>query len=132
RTRDGGGSGNSMDSLATWTADTLPVTGDSMVFDATSTKNCTMHVDIDLGNFNINAEYTGTISKSGTRRLSLGYGSNSGGIFTQAVGTFQAPDYFVVRNFSRSGGTFTHNSGTVILSSPSDVSNTFNSAAFNS
>src|SRR6185436_1071085 len=135
RTWDGGGSGNNWSTAGNWSSDTAPVAGDSVVFDGTSTKNCTMDTDVDLGNFSVNAGYTGTISKSGTRRITLGYGSNGGGVFTLAQGTFQAPDYFIINRFNKSTGsgtsTFTHNSGSVILFDASnDRTDTFNNAAF--
>ncbi len=55
------------------------------------------------------------------------------GSFTQSAGTFTAPssNFNLAGNMIRTGGTFAHNSGTVILDGTADQALTTNGAAFN-
>src|SRR5436190_5357920 len=57
KTWDGGGSTNNWSEAANWSDDIVPVTGDSIVFDATSTKNATVDINIRLQRLHVNSGY---------------------------------------------------------------------------
>src|SRR5437660_1487717 len=62
RTWDGGGSTNNWSEAANWSGDAAPVAGDDVVFDATSSKACTVNtLAISIRSFDSTA-YTGTIT----------------------------------------------------------------------
>lgn len=81
RTWDGGGADNNASTAANWSSDTAPVAGDLVVFDSTSTKNCTWNLSAALTfeSFSVNTGYSGTISLSNGLTLS--------GAYSQATGT---------------------------------------------
>src|SRR5688500_13122919 len=119
RTWDGGQTTGSaatqaaFSSAGHWSDDTTPVDGDTALFSGAgggnAQKNCTFDVDRKLAAITING-YTGTISQSGTRRITVT------GDFSQATGTFNAPAVlWVGGNFGVSAGTFTAGTGVVIL-----------------
>lgn len=127
RTWDGGGGDNNWSTCANWSLDTCPVAADSVIFDATSTKNATIDASApaSLINITINAGYTGTITLARTFTVTSAYIQNDGsftaaassltitsfsltaGTFTASSGTTNFPSTFTI-----SGGTFNHNSGT--------------------
>jgi hypothetical protein len=121
RTWDGGGTdgacggaagdGNKWSCAANWSADTVPVSGDAVVFDATSTKDSTIDASFagTITSIGINSGYTGTITMA--RSLTM---SSS---FTQAAGTFaqDAQTLTIGGNFAHTAGTFNANTGTVTL-----------------
>ena len=95
-------SGNLWSTAANWSGGTVPVDGDSVVFDNTSDANCTID---NLGTFNdnvsINSGYDGVITQ--------GSGVNiSWGTFSQAAGTFTCASdaTYTCTTFSVTGGTF--------------------------
>lgn len=78
RTWDNGGGDGLWSNPTNWSSNTKPVAGDSVVFDGTSTANCTIDEDPpSLVDFSINTGYTysagvsGTITASGTRTITL-------------------------------------------------------------
>jgi hypothetical protein len=73
RTWDGGGVGNNWSTPANWSADTLPVAGDTVTFNATSTKNATIDVPVNVAVFQMNAGYTGTITQNNTLTLTTSF-----------------------------------------------------------
>ncbi len=133
----GAGDGNKWSCAANWSADTVPTSGDSVVFDGTSTKDST--IDSGYGNsprgIQINSGYTGTITLGIDFTLGqAGFGTATG--FSQASGTFNSSNkafnisdssfslsggtftassatMSIERDFTISGGTFNHNSGTL-------------------
>lgn len=61
---DGSAADNDWSTAANWTAATVPVTGDTAVFDGRTTENCTAGMDqtgVDLANLVIRNSYSGTI-----------------------------------------------------------------------
>lgn len=115
----------------------LPVSGDNVIFDATSSANCNIDVNTaSLTGFSIAAAYAGTITvnanftidiNSGTANFSIAGGTfdasaSTGqititGTFSQTGGTFVTNASGGVLNvrgsFSKSGGTFTATSGSI-------------------
>lgn len=63
---DGGGADNNWSTAANWTLDTVPAGSDTATFNATSTKNCSIDVDVSLAGIDIKAPYSGTISFGNT------------------------------------------------------------------
>ncbi|MFS8130366.1 MAG: hypothetical protein ACMG57_00140 [Candidatus Dojkabacteria bacterium] len=152
-TWDGGGVDNNWNTCANWSTDVCPVAGDTVVFDATSTKDSTINsgfAPTSINAIQINSGYTGTIT--------LGKGFTVTTTFDQADGTFTAANQgfaitgafgltsgtFVASSttttfrstFTISGGTFTHNSGTANFASSTATlscnSTTFNAVFFSS
>lgn len=62
RTWDGGGTGNNASTKNNWSDNTLPINGDTVVFDATSTDDCTWDLAITGITFQMNSGYTGTVT----------------------------------------------------------------------
>lgn len=121
RTWDGGGTdgtcggaagdGNKWSCAANWLDDTVPLAGDAVVFDGTSTKDSTIDASFTgtITSISINSGYTGTITMARSLTMS--------GTYTQAAGTFAqgAQTLTIAGNFAHTGGTFTANTGTVQL-----------------
>ncbi|HYE04334.1 MAG TPA: LamG domain-containing protein [Planctomycetota bacterium] len=137
-TWDGGGADTNWSTVLNWSTDAVPTTADNVVFDATSTKNCTINVaaGIDVVGISIGAGYTGglgaTITQAPGVRIRIGTGGwtqakgifaggNSAivceGAFTVSDGTFTSTSATlnVIGAFTTAAGTFADNSGTVAL-----------------
>lgn len=106
RTWDGGGADNNASTAANWSSDTAPVDGDFVVFDGTSTKNCTWNISSSttFATFSVNSGYSGTIS--------LNQGLSLSGDYSQATGTvtFNATGISITTagSFNMTGGTLNH------------------------
>ncbi len=109
RTWDGGGVTNNWSEAANWSSDTVPIAGDTAVFDGTSIKDATIDVNVTVTTLNINAGYTGTISQ-GASDLTAVIFTQSDGTFTGGSGTLD-----INGNIILSGGTFTASSGNTFL-----------------
>ncbi len=108
-----------------WNTASVPVAGDDVIFDGTSTANCTIDMDIDINDLTITAAYTGIVD--GTTGQNRIIQTNN---FSLAGGTFIASDdtWNVVGNLTRTGGTFNNNGGLVIIFVTSGTTNTINGA----
>ncbi len=146
RTWDGGGADTNWSTPANWSSDTLPVAGDTVTFNATSTKNATIDVPVTVAIFQINAGYTGTITQSNTLTLTTSFAQsagtfmgggaaigitgaltvNAGGAFTSTSGTLT-----VTGAVTLAAGAFAHNSGTVAFSTSNVTLNLGGAATFN-
>src|SRR5690348_9349206 len=71
KTWDGGGTTNNWSEAANWSGDTVPVAGDDVTFDATSTKSVTIDTNINVGSIAIAASYTGTITQSNAASITV-------------------------------------------------------------
>lgn len=148
RTWDGGGATNNWSEAANWSDDTVPGASDKAIFDATSTKDCTIDVVVTVNQFEINSGYTGTITQgSFSFTVSDTYvqsgGTFTGGSafldfkapFTLSGGTFNASTTdiaFFASNFTvGSGGTFNHNNGRVQFYSNFGIIDVDSSLQFN-
>ncbi len=108
KTWDGGGADNNWSTAANWSGDTVPATTDSVTFNGTSTKNCTVNNvgTWSNGDFTIISGYgAGVITASTAMAIKN---------FSQAGGTFKAGanSHTVSGNFSNTSGTFTKNTST--------------------
>jgi len=83
-TWDGGGADNNWSTCANWTTDTCPIAGDTVTFNATSTKNSTIDAGApaSVATLTIAAGYTGTITLARTFATTT--------TFSQATGSFTA------------------------------------------
>ena len=111
-TWDGGGSTNNWSEANNWSSNSLPTSADSVVFNATSTKNCTIDTNPTVLDLSINSGYTGIVN-AGSATIVV---SNEIKI---ASGTFNAPtgSLSAYRFVHSAGGSFVNNSGSVTLSS---------------
>ena len=69
RTWDGGGGDALASTAANWSDNTAPVAGDAVVFDATSSKNCTFDLTADFASLNTTG-YGGVVTASATTTVS--------------------------------------------------------------
>src|SRR3989344_2004157 len=123
RTWDGGGVDTNWSTAANWSSDTVPVSGDTVTFDGTSTNNSTVDAGFagTITTMNINSGYTGTITLARSLTVSGNFTQNAGtfagadqtldlndGSFSLTSGTFTVPTtaFTIERNFTVSGGTF--------------------------
>lgn len=111
------GADNFFSTAANWVGGVVPTTTNNVLFNGTGTKNCDFSLDHSVSSFSIAAGYTGTINCTG---FSLDVNGN----FSQAAGTFIAPDVdFNILNKAvssssivrRTAGVFNNNSGTMHL-----------------
>ncbi len=135
---------------ANWTPAGVPTAGDRVIFDATSTANCTVDVVPAMSGIRVEATYTGTIIQtSGVTIATGGYGwSMAGGTFTgsdAAVtfggpfvlsgGVFTAPAATIASqgDWTKTGGTFTAGTGTAAFTGGAGVTQSLASggSAFN-
>src|SRR5881409_4058189 len=117
RTWDGGGGADhNWSNPLNWSGDTIPGAGDVAVFDGTSTNDSTIDAGFagSVAGIQINAGYTGTVTKAAGVTLTVG---SSG--YSQATGTFTGGNSALDINgtFTLSGGTFNAPSGTLNFSS---------------
>lgn len=143
-TWDGGGSTNDWSEGANWTGapdNTAPTSADIATFSSTSTKDATVDAGFagSVLGVDINSGYTGTITQSRSLTIgSTGFDQAAGiytasgqsidindGGFVLSSGAFTAPSTMdIERSFNVSGGTFTHNSGTVTFNGTSSGDDT--------
>ncbi|HSX48736.1 MAG TPA: hypothetical protein VLE44_00575 [Candidatus Saccharimonadales bacterium] len=121
RVWDGGGGDNNWSTCANWDGpDTCPVAGDTVTFNATSTKNSTVDAGFggSIGVININSGYTGTITVSRTLTITISY--------SQADGTFDGSNQTIANNgtFSLTAGAYTASSATTTVGGNFTISGT--------
>ena len=113
RTWDGGGGDNNWSTTGNWSGDTVPVAADTVTFDSTSTKACTMDADVKIASLTIATGYSGTITPSAGKTLQIT------GNYSQSRGTMNAAASTLVGGtFTLDGtstATFNAGSGTVII-----------------
>ena len=104
----GDASDNNWSSALNWSSGILPGVGDTIIFDGTSVKNCTINVNISIVGITINSGYTGIITQSAGKTISIGSGS-----WVQNGGTFVGGDSAITINsiFDLNVGSFTSTSG---------------------
>jgi len=110
RTWDGGGLDNNWSTAANWSSDTLPVAGDTVTFNGTSTKDAAIDVPVTVAVFQMNAGFTGTITQTNTLTLTASY--------TQSSGTFVGGGAALAVTGSttvNSGGVFNGGGSTITL-----------------
>ncbi len=112
RTWDGGGATNNWSESANWSGDTVPGSGDDVVFDGTSTKNAVINVNVSIRNLNINSGYTGTITQADGTNFTMTAGTTS----SQADGVFVCGNGIISFNnviYTMTGGAFNCQNGTI-------------------
>jgi len=112
-TWDGGGGDNNWSTGANWSTDSVPGSSDNVIFDNTSSKDCTIDSSVTVEDFTISSGYGGTISGGSSTIDINGDLLQAGGTFTSTSGTLD-----ISENWTISSGTFNHNSGTVEISTP--------------
>ncbi|QQS32895.1 MAG: carboxypeptidase regulatory-like domain-containing protein [Acidobacteriota bacterium] len=108
KTWDGEGATNNWSEAANWTCDQVPTNTNLVIFDATSTKNAFIDMNINVNRWQINAGYTGTITQGPASSVLVRFNSNAP-FFIQSAGNFvcsSAPVTFEYSIVTISGGTF--------------------------
>ncbi|WP_317898612.1 hypothetical protein [Aurantibacillus circumpalustris] len=100
----------SYSTAANWSPNGNPGPGDAIIFNSTSTINCDLDDDMDVGSVSINAGYSGKVDGFSGSHLVRGD-------FSQSAGTFSSSssDLTITGSISFTGGTFDHNGGLVTL-----------------
>lgn len=109
RSWDGGGADTDWNTCANWSSDTCPISTDTVLFDATSTKDATVSSSsMTVAGMTINPGYSGTVSFGSSVVSIAGPFIQSAGTLTMssATTTFRGDTLF-------NGGTTNHNSGLV-------------------
>ncbi|MBI4839227.1 MAG: hypothetical protein HY806_08855 [Nitrospirae bacterium] len=108
KTWSGGGSDNLASNPANWSDNTAPQNGDVIVFNSTSTKDCTWDIGIIVASLNINAGYTSTITLNANPTVT--------GSVTITSGTLNAAfSTITVKGNWTNSGSFSSGTSTVIL-----------------
>lgn len=111
------GDGNKWSCAANWSTNIVPTSTDSVIFDATSTKNATIDASFagSVASISINSGYTGTITQARSLTLSS--------TFSQSAGTFTGSSDTIDLNsgFTLGGGSFTSTSGTMTIAGSFNV-----------
>ncbi len=119
-TWDGGGATNNWSEAGNWSGDLVPAAGDNVTFDATSTKNATIDVSIDVGSIQISSGYTGAVTQSNAASIQVN-GCSGRICFRQEGGTFNGSTNTVTVNssgfgaFTLTGGIFNGGSGDILM-----------------
>jgi hypothetical protein len=83
RTWTGLGATSNWSLAANWSGAVVPVAADTVVFDATSVKDVTIDVNVSVASVTVGAGYTGTLTQSAGRTVTVGAAG-----WNQAGGTF--------------------------------------------
>ena len=131
RTWDGGGTTNNWTEAANWSGDSVPTSGDPVIFDATSTKDALIDVNVATSNLTIAGGYTGAISMAPGVNASFGQScSIAGGTFNAGSGTLNLGNNGFGLNLS--GGNVNGGSGTINFGSTlTQTGGTFNGGSGN-
>ncbi|HEY4183700.1 MAG TPA: LamG-like jellyroll fold domain-containing protein [Polyangia bacterium] len=126
----GNQAGTLWSNAANWAGSVLPGAGDTIVLSSTNNNPMIIDADVIATSISIRSGYTSSITQSGNHNITL---SGDLELFAGS-GSFTAPKGVleVGGSFNKTGAiTFTHNGGTVRLSSPTSVTHTFGGATFN-
>ena len=108
-TWDGGGADNNWSTGANWSTDSVPATGDDVVFDGTSTKDVTYDTGVGsnvINSVTISSGYTGTLTLAQNMQITADL-SIADGAFVSATHTLD-----IDGDFTQSAGSFTASSAT--------------------
>lgn len=108
RTWDGGGATSNWSEAANWSGDVVPTTSDEALFNGTSVKDATVDQNLSVGNVQIAAGYTGTITQPSANLTVVGIFIQSGGNFEGGIGTLT-----INGSMQMSGGSFVGGSGSI-------------------
>jgi len=127
RTWDGGDTANQLWSDPNnWSADTVPVPGDDVVFGVNSPEDAVVDVDVAIASLTIDG-YLGRISVSPGRAMVVT------GDLSQTSGTFIAPAHVVVGGrFSNTGGRFDGTGGALFLTAAGSQAHRFTTVVLGS
>ena len=108
RTWDGGGATNNWTDAANWSEDTAPVAGDSILLNATSSKNLIIDTTVSVVYFAVQSGYAGTITQSGGVSVTISAD------FNFAAGTYVGSDgSFTANSMYLQGGNFQGGTGSI-------------------
>ena len=130
RTWDGGGATNNWSEAANWCDNTLPNSGNTVVFDGTSNKNCTIDAagpqgsNITVLGIQINTGYTNTGPGTGIITQVAGVSVTAASQCSQFAGTFvgSTGNITINGNFIFNGGIFTGGSGDIDINGQLNLS----------
>lgn len=131
-TWDGGGADNNWSTAANWSPDAVPTSADTVLFNATGTKNSAIDAAFTVSAVTINDGYTGTIAQNQVLTVNGLFSQRAGTFqgtaanatfvsFSLEVGAFIAPSGTLTINgtgnyFLHNGGTYNHNNGSIVFS----------------
>ncbi|HEY8239035.1 MAG TPA: hypothetical protein VIF63_06345, partial [Candidatus Limnocylindrales bacterium] len=127
RTWTGLGATNNWSDTGNWSGNAVPGAADIATFDATSSKNATMNVAVNVLGLSVAATYGGTITQSAGIAVTVGATG-----FSQAGGSFSGgtAGFTVNGPYALSGGTFAATSGTQTVTGAFTISGgAFNAGA---
>lgn len=83
---DGGGADNNWNTAANWVGNVLPLSTDTVIFDATSVKNCNLNANVAVAGISINDGYSGTVSQNGHALTTTGGITTHAGTYSGSTG----------------------------------------------
>ena len=112
RTWNGGGATNNWNDAGNWVGGLIPGAADVATFDATSSKNATINVTINVGGVDVAGAYGGTITQAAGSAVTVGASG-----FSQAGGAFAGGSNAITVNgrLSLGGGTFAFTPATLTV-----------------
>ena len=125
RTWDGGGGDGLWSTAANWSLNTLPIPGDTVIFDGTSTAAAAIDVPVTVASLQMNAGYTGTVTQAAGQAVVLTSYTQSAGTFTAGASTVTVTGLSTVN----AGGTFNGGGATLNLNGGLTVAGAFNAGA---
>lgn len=112
RTWDGGGSTTNWSDGNNWSPNGVPGASDPVIFNGTSSKNCTFTANDSCGSVSVNSGYNGTITFSANLTVNGSFTINSA---NGTVAFSGSPTLTVEGSFTKSAGTFNAGNSTVSL-----------------
>ncbi len=148
RTWTGLGLTTNWNEAANWSGLAVPGAADVASFDATSSKNATLNIAVNVGGISVDAAYGGTITQAAGIAVTIGASgwAQAGGAFIGGGAAFTVNGPFALTggsytattgtlsisgNVTNAGGTFSHNAGTVALTGGAATIDVLAAEAFN-
>lgn len=126
----GSQTGHLWSNTANWSNGALPASTDTVVLNSTGNNAMVIDQDVTVAGFSVNSGYTNSITTSGTHNMTI----TNDLTLAAASGTFTAPAGVLTIGgaFNKTGAIgFTHNSGTVMMTSTAAESFASGGATFN-
>jgi len=100
-----------------WSGGVAPTIDDNVIFNSTSTNNCTWDLPVSLGTFSIVDGYTGVITNSPSISWSMTKYNQTNGTFTGDASS----NVTIKGNFTFAGGVITNGTLNLVVNSPTNI-----------